>query len=191
MNRIVIIFYILYNKLRFRRLGVQYGAKLRVYTKIYLKIGKKAKVTVGNNLRYTSGGGINPLCRNTCGYIRVDNGAQFTIGDNVGISSAVFWVKESVTIGNNVLVGGDSVIIDTDSHQMNWEGRRDKSGDYLKAKSKPIVIEDDVMIGTRCIILKGVRIGARSVIAAGSVVTKDVPSDCVAGGNPCHVIRQS
>ena len=55
--------------------------------------------------------------------------------------------------------------------------------------SAPINIEDDVWIGARCQILKGVHIGARSIIAAGSIVTKDIPSDVVAGGNPCRVIR--
>ena len=45
------------------------------------------------------------------------------------------------------------------------------------------------MVGANCIILKGVTIGARSVIAAGSVVTKNIPSDCIAGGNPARVIR--
>lgn len=59
----------------------------------------------------------------------------------------------------------------------------------MTAKSKPIVIEDDVMIGTRCIILKGVTIGARSVIGSGSVVTKSIPADSIAAGNPCRVIR--
>lgn len=58
------------------------------------------------------------------------------------------------------------------------------------AASAPIVIEDDVLIGTRCIILKGVTIGARSIIAAGSVVTKSIPADCIAGSNPCKVIKQ-
>lgn len=57
-------------------------------------------------------------------------------------------------------------------------------------KSKPIVIEDDVLIGTGSYILKGVHIGARTVIGAGSVVTKDIPADCIAAGNPCKVIKQ-
>lgn len=51
------------------------------------------------------------------------------------------------------------------------------------------MIEDDVLIGTRCIIFKGVTIGARSVIGSGSVVTKSMPSDCIAAGNPCKVIK--
>ena len=53
----------------------------------------------------------------------------------------------------------------------------------------PVVIEDDVLIGTNCIILKGVTIGARSIIAAGSIVTKSIPADCIAGGNPAKVIK--
>ncbi len=62
--------------------------------------------------------------------------------------------------------------------------------EYLKnIPSASIIIEDDVWTGTRCIILKGVHIGARSIIAAGSVVVKDIPADCVAGGNPCKVIK--
>ena len=54
---------------------------------------------------------------------------------------------------------------------------------------KGIVIEDDVLIGMNSIILKGVRVGARSVIGAGSVVVKDIPSDCIAAGNPAKVIK--
>ncbi len=56
--------------------------------------------------------------------------------------------------------------------------------------SAPIFIEDDVWIGAHSIILKGVTIGARSIIGAGSVVTKSIPADCVAAGNPCKVIRK-
>ena len=51
------------------------------------------------------------------------------------------------------------------------------------------MIEDDVFIGANCIVLKGVTVGARSIIAAGSVVTKSIPADCLAGGNPAKVIR--
>lgn len=55
--------------------------------------------------------------------------------------------------------------------------------------SAPIVVEDDVWVGAHSIILKGVTIGARSIIGAGSVVTKSIPADCVAAGNPCRVIK--
>lgn len=57
-------------------------------------------------------------------------------------------------------------------------------------KSVPIVIEDDAWVGAHSIILKRVTIGARSIIAAGSVVTKSIPADCIAVGNPCKVIKK-
>ena len=52
------------------------------------------------------------------------------------------------------------------------------------------MIEDDVWIGAQSIILKGVTIGARSIIGAGSVVTKSIPSDCIAAGNPCKILKK-
>lgn len=113
------------------------------------------------------------------------SGASLKIGKNVGISSSCLWCTKSITIGNHVDIGADTLILDTDAHNINWQERRN----HGERSSKPIVIEEDVFIGTRCIILKGVTIGARSVIGAGSVVTKDIPSDCIAAGNPCKVIR--
>ena len=110
------------------------------------------------------------------------------VGDNSGMSSSCIWCINSITIGNNVDIGANCVIIDNDAHSLDYRIRRIPSLDI--ANSAPIVIEDDVLIGTNSIILKGVRIGARSIIGAGSVVTKDIPSDCIAAGNPCRVIKR-
>ncbi len=106
--------------------------------------------------------------------------------------------KESIKIGNGVNIGGDCIIMDTDAHNLDWKIRaglvKNSEGmiieDTTSALSAPIEIEDHAFIGTRSIILKGVTIGARSIIAAGSVVTKSIPPDCIAGGNPCRVIKQ-
>ena len=92
-------------------------------------------------------------------------------------------------------IGGNCLIIDTDSHQIDFLARRgekkpQKDNLYTTIQSAPIIIEDDVWIGANTIILKGVTIGARSVIGAGSVVTKNIPSDCIAAGNPCKVIKE-
>ena len=122
------------------------------------------------------------------GCISLNEGASLTIGDNVGISSACIWVHKSITIGNNVKIGGDCILLDSDCHSLDYLKRRDVV-DQADKVDKAIVIEDDVLIGTRCIILKGVRIGARSIIGSGSVVTKDIPADCVAAGNPAKVLR--
>ena len=103
---------------------------------------------------------------------------------------------EKIIIGDNVRIGGDCIIMDTDAHNLDYKIRTSRktnengeSIDVLSAKSKPIIIENDVLIGTRCIILKGVTIGARSIIGSGSVVTKSIPADCIAAGNPCKVIK--
>mgnify|MGYP000840304717 FL=1 len=86
--------------------------------------------------------------------------------------------------------------MDTDAHNLDYMIRRSHEKDVhgfridsLSAATAPIVIEDDVLIGTRCIILKGVTIGARSIIGSGSVVVKTIPADCIAAGNPCKVIK--
>ena len=85
-------------------------------------------------------------------------------------------------------IGANSILIDTDSHSLDYRMRRSPSTDG--GKTMPIVVEDDVLIGANCIILKGVRIGARSVVGAGSVVTRDVPPDTVVAGNPAVVIKK-
>ena len=140
---------------------------------------------------------FNPLCRNICGCMfTVYPSSRIIIGDNSGISSACLWASTSITIGNYVKIGGDCIIMDTDAHSLNFNIRRsiekNEQGyrvDGLAAATAPIIIEDDVLIGTRCIILKGVIIGARTVIGSGSVVTKSIPADCIAAGNPCRVIK--
>lgn len=102
------------------------------------------------------------------------------------MSSTRLWIHESARIGNNVKIGGCVLITDTDAHPMDYVARRSSNDG---TKSAPVVIEDDVWVGAHCIILKGVTIGARSIIGAGSVVTKNIPADCVAAGNPCKVIK--
>lgn len=114
--------------------------------------------------------------------------SKLVIGNNVGISGSTICATKSVIIGNNVLIGSGCIITDTDAHPINWLDRREGRDD-LKAVD-PVVIGDDVFIGARCIILKGVTIGDRAVIGAGSVVCRDVPSDCVVGGNPAKIIKK-
>ena len=117
----------------------------------------------------------------------VEPGAELTIGNNVGMSSTRMWIRDSVTIGDNVKVGACVLITDTDAHPLDYLARRTSNEG---TKSAPIVIEDDVWVGAHSIILKGVTIGERSIIGAGSVVTKSIPADCVAAGNPCKIIRK-
>ena len=77
----------------------------------------------------------------------------------------------------------------SDCHSLNYLDRGTEN-DMKNCKCKPIIIEDDVLIGTGSYILKGVHIGARSIIGAGSIVTSDIPADSIAAGNPARVIRK-
>lgn len=114
------------------------------------------------------------------------------IGDGCLISCA-----DSVEIGSFTLIGHGVHIFDNDTHPIQWQARLNDwqaivdGQKQLKPKigSGPVVIGENVWIGFNSIILKGVTIGARSVVAAGSVVTKDVPADVVVGGNPAQVIK--
>lgn len=182
------IFYIYWNRIKFRIYGVHYGHNMCVYNKMYITIHHSSLVSIGNNFVFTNGEFFNPLCRNIRGGIYAAPNAHIKIGNNVGLSSTCIWANHSISIGNFVNIGGDCILLDTDAHNLNYKVRR-RPKDYQTANKFPIVIEDDVLIGTRCIVLKGVTIGARSVIGSGSVVTKSIPSDCIAAGNPCRVIR--
>jgi acetyltransferase-like isoleucine patch superfamily enzyme len=124
---------------------------------------------------------------------RIEIGEWTYIGHQTRI-----WSQESVRIGDHVLISHLVDIHDTDSHPGDWEARRKEGEAVLSGvgyqttttESAPVVIEDDVWIGFKATILKGVRLGRGSIIAAGSVVTRDVAPWSVAAGNPAKVIRE-
>lgn len=176
-----------YNLLRLNLYGVEHGKHCVIHGKLYINLFPSASLKIGNDLYFSSGWGINALCSNRRGMIYATWDANITIGNNVGMSSTVLWCHKKIVIGNNVKIGGNCILIDTDAHDINYINRRSPATD--SGATSPIIIEDDVFIGTNCIILKGVTIGARSIIAAGSIVTKSIPADCIAGGNPARVIK--
>jgi len=188
-------FYKKWNRLWFWINGIQYGRNMMAYNKIYIK--GNGKIIIGDDFTFTSGDSINPICRNLRGsFYTVDEGV-IEIGNNVGISSACIWAKEKITIKDNANIGGNCLIMDNDAHPHDYRQRRisflrEVGHDvYMKTiPSAPILIEEDAWIGANCQILKGVTIGARCIIAAGSVVVNSIPADCIAGGNPCRVIKQ-
>lgn len=177
-----------YNLLRLKMYGVEHGSHCVIHGKLYISLFPTASVKIGKNLYFSSGWGVNALCANKRGVIYATEHDSIKIGDNVGMSSTVLWAHNKIVIGNYVKIGGNCILIDTDAHNLDFSIRRGQYTDW--GESAPIVVEDDAFIGANCIILKGVTIGARSIIAAGSVVTKSIPADCVAGGNPARVIRQ-
>lgn len=113
-----------------------------------------------------------------------DYGSNITVGDKVFFNfNCVVLDVAQVTIGSNVLFG-PNVQIYAATHPLDWKIR----AAWLEL-GKPVTIGSDVWVGGGTIICPGVTIGDRTVIGAGSVVTKDIPSDVLAAGNPCRVIK--
>ena len=115
-------------------------------------------------------------------------GSKLIIGNNVVISGSTICASQFVSIGDYTMIGSGCLITDTDSHSLNYLERR--KGIVPENSTAPVVIGQDVFIGARSIILKGVKIGDRVVIGAGSVVTHDVPEDCIVAGNPARIVKQ-
>lgn len=154
----------------------------------YIMVARGGTFSIGKNFAMNNGIKGNPIgCYERCTFF-VDRGAVLTIGDNVGMSQAALICHKSITIGNNVKIGGGVCIYDTDFHSLDPVIRR-SSEDLKNRAEKPVVIGNDVFIGAKSIILKGVTIGENSVIGAGSVVTKSVPANQIWAGNPAKFIR--
>lgn len=122
-------------------------------------------------------------------WVNIDKGATFgddvIIGDGSGFGTNCS-IPSGVTIGNHVMIGID-VLMFTNEHRhddltipMGLQGR---------TEIEPIIIGNDVWIGSRSLIMKGTHIGEGAIIAAGSVVTKDVPPYEIWGGNPAHFLK--
>ncbi|HEY3058384.1 MAG TPA: acyltransferase, partial [Chloroflexota bacterium] len=109
-------------------------------------------------------------------------GGHLEIGDNVFINYGSSLVASThVKVGNDCLIGTHVMVMDTDFHRVD-----DKSYDTT---GSPVILEERVWLGNRSIVLKGVTIGHDSVVAAGSVVTQDVPPRTIVAGVPAKVIR--
>ena len=111
--------------------------------------------------------------------------AQINIGDHNAFSNNVSLVAMGkISIGNRCLIGDQVTILDCDFHEISPSTRIIGAGPIL-----PVEIGDNVWLGSRVMVLKGVSIGDNSVIAAMSVVTKSIPPNSLAAGNPAKVIR--
>ncbi len=127
-------------------------------------------------------------------------GGKITIGSFsfLGENSKI-WSGDSVNIGDHVFISHNCNIVDTNSHEIDYIERKEshlyrlKNGLTTDLKgniiTSPIIIEDHVWISFNVIILKGIRIGKGSIIAAGSVITKDVPPFSLMAGNPAKLIK--
>ena len=124
-----------------------------------------------------------------------DYGKNIFLGDDVIINmNCTFVDNKPIRIGNRVLIASN-VQMYTSAHPVLAQERlvsewKEKGTTFFRTFARPIEIKDNVWIGGGCIILAGVTIGENTVIGAGSIVTRSIPANCVAVGNPCKVIRR-
>lgn len=117
--------------------------------------------------------------------IVVCDGGHLELGNHSYMNMSLIQCANHITIGDNCAIAGDVLIQDTDFHPI-----LDEDGNP-KPMSKPIYIGNHVWICAKAVILKGVTIGDGAIVAAGTVVTKDVPARCVVAGNPAKVVREN
>lgn len=143
---------------------------------------KNSHICIGSNCTFVSRpNGLNLIGVNREVIIATKAaGANISIGDNCGFSGSSVTSFLSIEIGNNVMFGANTFITDSDWHPE----------DLRSGTPKKVRIGDNVWLGLNVVVLKGVCIGENTVVGANSVVTKSLPSNVVAAGNPCRIIKQ-
>ena len=135
-----------------------------------LALGENAGLNIG---RFRTYSGV---------YISVNPGAKLSLGSGFLNNNCKISCFKEITIGEDVKISEDVLIRDSDNHTVLREGYQ---------KTAPIHIGNHVWIGVRAVILKGVTIGDGAIIAAGAVVTKDVPPNTLVGGVPAKIIKEN
>lgn len=177
-------------KLVLRWLGCAYGQGLLADGKVVVRVRHRGSITIGNKVTIRSRFRSNLVGMTGATVFHCIRDGRIRIGDNSGCSSTVFSSRSSIRVGKNAKIGGNVRIYDHDFHSMDHLARRDPRQDMTQTRSAPVMIGDDVFIGANAIILKGVTVGDRSIIGAGSVVTlRNIPPDSLVAGNPARIIR--
>jgi acetyltransferase-like isoleucine patch superfamily enzyme len=169
--------------------GLRYKGKIWIFGLPLIQIEKNGQIDLEENVTLNSrnrGYHINLASRVK---LYVEQRGVITIGRNSRIHGTCLHAAERISIGRNCLIAGNCNIFDTNGHEISFDcvERRIRT----KSSPRPILVEDNVWICANSLILPGVTIGTGSVIAAGSVVVKNIPPMVVAGGNPARVLREA
>lgn len=168
-----------------------YGKRLiisspyNVWGGIRFLIHGPGSITIGKNFHAVSDRRRSFLTLYSPCHLTIIGDGHIVLGEHVGLNGTTITARSRISIGDNTMIGPNSIIVDHDGH-VAWppSDRWTKSGPVAD-----VVIENDVWIGMNCIILKGVRIGCGAIIAAGSVVISDVDPASLYAGNPARKIK--
>ena len=184
-NRVRLVLSFLWKELA-RRQGVVMDRGVILNGRPSLKLFAGSQVTIKEGVTLNSYGRSNPLyCVQPVSLVTLSDKARIEIGARSGISGSSICALSSVIIGEDTLIGAGCQIFDNDFHHregMSWRGSQ-------FAEAKAVVIGDRVFVGAGVRILKGVEIGNGSTIGAGSVVTRNIPPNSLAAGQPATVLR--
>lgn len=168
--------------------GVSYQRGIRLFGLPIIQKHRQSSLEIGQNFQMRGWQQSNPIIRTPRCLLSVRKAdAYLRIGDDVGMSAAAIVAEKGITIGDRVLIGANTVIVDSDFHPLIAV---DREVDSQAGSKKEIVIEDEVFVGMNCLILKGSFIGKGAVIGAGSVVSGDIPAGSIAAGNPARCLKQ-
>lgn len=138
-------------------------------------------IRIDDNCRFNSRTTSNRIGVNhKCMISTLERNAILHIGSGSGFSGVTIGCWEKIIIGKNAMVGANVLITDGDWHL----------DDPRVSEPKPVFIGDNVWLGYGAVVMKGVTIGKNTIIGINSVVTKDIPANVVAAGNPCKVIKK-
>jgi acetyltransferase-like isoleucine patch superfamily enzyme len=188
------IFYVLNDAYTRRRLmsnrNILCGMDLKTAGVPMVKLSTHAKIILGNNVTLNSrNDGYHANMHSPVKLYADKNNALIRIGHNTRINGACLHAHSMIEIGDNCLIAANVQIMDGNGHEVCFENPTNRINTSSKAKN--IYIEDNVWIGLNSIILPGVRIGQGSIIAANTVVTKDVPPMVIFAGNPGKIVKMS
>lgn len=157
----------------------------KVWGRMFILIHGAGSVSIGKNFHALSNARRSFITLYSKCHLTIIDDGMIIIGDHVGLNGTAITAKGKISIGDNSMVGPNTIIIDHDGHN-SWppETRWTTPGAVSN-----ITIEDNVWIGMNCLILKGVKIGSGSIVGAGSVVVSDVEKNCLYAGNPAKKIR--
>ena len=172
--------------------GVVWGEGLyiesaQVFKQFHTKV--PSALVLGNHVSCYSGCSFALGIKGTC-----------SVGDFTILNGAMIMAEESITIGAYCMISWNVSIADSDFHPVDPVQRRldalalapfyENRPPRPVIRTAPVVIKDNVWIGMGAVILKGVTIGENSIIAAGAIVTSDVPANVVVAGNPARVVKE-
>ena len=169
------------------RPGVTVRGKVEVREFPLISIAAGGRLVLGRGVKLNSRNEDYHINMHSPIKLVVGAGARLEIGDDTRGHGPCIHALQDIRTGKRCLIAANTQIIDSSGHDLALSNAAERI--YTKGQSKPVAIGDNVWIGANCIILPGVTVGSGSVIAAGSVVTSDIPPSVLAGGNPAIVLR--